>query len=765
MRRWLDRAYQILFVITGLGLSAGGVVYLLGAPWLGRTIWAVCIAGMLTVLLWQTTQQLFNREAGVDLLALLTMGGALVLGQYLAGVVIAFMLASGRALEEYAGRRARSTLTALLENAPRTGHRYRDGVLESIGVEAVISGDRLAVRAGETVPVDGIICGSETAVLDEAALTGESLPVTREPGQSVRSGVVNAGQTFDMQATATAANSTYTGIVRLVQEAQRGKAPLTRMADRYALWFVPIALGVAGIAWLVSNDAVRALAVLVVATPCPLILAVPVAIVAGISRAAKRGVLIKNGGALETLAQVRVMLFDKTGTLTRGSARMTGIETRGRVSQEDLLYFAASLDQASIHVSARAIVAEAHRRGLRLSLPSDVTETPGIGVIGLVDGRRIAVGSYRSLGETQSDDPWVRSVLRRMALQGLSGAFVTLDGMVQGALLLADEIRLEAAKALRGLRQAGIERTVMVSGDRLDVAETIATALGIDRVLAERAPVDKVGAVEDERGTRKIAMVGDGINDAPALAAADVGIAMGARGAAASAEAADVVLLVDRLDRLGEALRIAKRSRHIAWQSVIVGMGMSVMAMLVAALGWLPPVWGALLQEFIDVAVIMNALRALMGDRYDAALQTLPAELVQELHAEHDALLPVLDRIDSASQALDNRSDTAIRSELQAVSRLLNETLLPHEQNDETHLYPKLADVLQGVDPMAAMSRTHREIFHLARLYRQLVAALPPGDLPEFELHELRRLLFSLGAILRLHFAQEDEIFQMVAPA
>ncbi len=763
MENWLDRAYQGLFAATGAGLVGGGAAWLLGRPGIAVAVWAACIVAMLVVLLFETVQQLLKREAGVDLLALLTMAGALALGQYLAGVVIAFMLASGRALEEYAGRRARSTLTALLENAPREARRYSDGALETIAVEAVFPGDRLAVRAGEIVPVDGVLCDT-SAVLDEAALTGESVPVTHQPGAALRSGAVNAGQAFDMEATATAGDSTYTAIVRLVREAQSGKAPFTRMADRYALWFVPVALVIAGLAWVISGDPVRGLAVLVVATPCPLILAAPVAIVSGISRAARRGVLIKSGAALEALAQVRVMLFDKTGTLTRGSARVTGIETREGVPRERILHLAASLDQASAHVSAQAIVAEARRRGMQLALPAEVNETPGAGVTGVVDGQRVAVGSYRWLTQGQGEDQWARGVLRRMSLQGVAGAFVAVDGVVQGALLLADEIRLETAKALRSLRDAGIERTVMVSGDRLDVAETIATALGIDTVLAERSPADKVEAVEGELGERKIAMVGDGINDAPALAAADVGIAMGARGAAASADAADVVLLVDRLDRLADALTVARRSRRIAWQSVSAGMALSVVAMLVAAFGWLPPVWGALLQELIDVAVIINALRALLAGYGESRVRALPADLVQELHAEHDTLLPVLDRIDAASQALGSQPDVATRQELEDIARMLSDTLLPHEREDEERLYPKLAQALRGIDPMAAMSRTHREIFHLARLYGQLVSALPPDHVPEFELHELRRLLFSLGAILRLHFAQEEEIFQTLAP-
>jgi heavy metal translocating P-type ATPase len=755
---WLARKHQILFLLTALGLVPGATGWWSGNAVLRDGAWAACAIGMLLVLIWDIVRSLRRGEAGVDVLALLTMFGALALGEFLAGAVIAFMLASGRALEEYAARRARGELTALLANAPRTAHRYRGDTLETIEVEQVSVGDQLIVRPGETVPVDGVLTAS-AATLDEAALSGESVPVVRHTSETLRSGAVNAGQPFEMRAIATAKDSTYTAIVRLVEQARSGKAPFTRMADRYALLFVPLTILLAALAWALSGDAVRALAVLVVATPCPLILAAPVAIVSGISRAARRGILIKNGGALEALAGVTIVLFDKTGTLTRGSAHLSGIETHHDTMPDELLRLAASLDQVSMHVSAQAIVAEARRRELPLSLPESVEETPGEGLAGTVDGHAVAVGSHRWIGERAESGDWANGILHRMALQGQAGAFVAVDGILRGALLLRDEIRLETPKALRELRQAGVRRLIMVSGDRVDVAETIANALGIDTVLAESSPADKVSAVEEERRGGGTLMIGDGINDAPALAAADVGVAMGARGASASCEAADVVLMVDRIDRLPEALAVAKRSRDIARQSVTVGMALSILAMLIAALGYLPPVWGALLQELIDVAVILHALRALASGRTRTP-QSLPPEIVQHLHDEHALLTPLLDRIDAAALILNNPDSGGVRQEIEEVAQLLQDRLLPHEREDESVLYPKLQRVLLGTDPMAAMSRTHREIFHLARLYGNLVAELPPDPLPEFELHELRRLLFSLGAILRLHFAQEEELFQ-----
>ncbi len=761
MSHWKAHLQQILLVTTGAGLAAGGVSWAMGHLLASHAAWATTAVIMLVAVAVDILVQLRRGKTGVDILALLAILGALLLDQYFAGGVIAFMLASGHALEEYAGRRAQRELSALLARQPRTAHRYIDGSLEEVLLERILPGDRLLVRVGEMIPVDGLLL-SDSAMLDEAALTGESLPVSYKKGAALRSGTVNAGQPVELEAMRAAADSTYAGVIRLVSEAREGKAPFTRLADRYALWFIPVTLVIAGAAWLTTGQPVRALAVLVVATPCPLILAAPVAIISGISLAARRGILIKNGGTLEALARARTVMFDKTGTLTTGLVRLAGIETDGALAPDEALRLAASLDQASQHVSARAIVEEARRRSLPLTPPEQVNETPGAGLAGYVGAQHVRIGQFDWLASGEPPSTWASGVLRKMALQGQSGAFLEVDGRICAALLLADEIRLDTARALRELRRAGIRRTVMVSGDRQDVAQTIASALGIDTVLAERAPADKVAAVETERSEAATVMVGDGINDAPALAAADIGIAMGARGAAASSEAADAVLLVDRLDRLAEAIFLARRSRRIALQSVLAGMGLSIGAMGFAAFGFITPVFGALLQEIIDVAVIANALRALAPMRTLRRQRTMPGEVIAHLRTEHDTLLPILDRIDAAAQAISGTPSDGTRQELEAVAEVLRRELLPHEREDEQTLYPKLAGVLRGTDPMAAMSRTHREIFHLARLYERLINDLPPGPLPEFELGQIRRLLYSLGAILRLHFAQEDEVFQAV---
>jgi heavy metal translocating P-type ATPase len=386
---------------------------------------------------------------------------------------------------------------------------------------------------------------------------------------------------------------------------------MSRMADRYALLFLAVTVVLAVVAWALTGDPIRAVAVLVVATPCPLILAVPVAIVSGLSRAAKLGILIKGGKAIETLARVRSLVIDKTGTLTVGQATIVSAETADGVSGDELLRIVASLDQASKHVIAQTIVAEARRKDLILAVPSDVTETPGEGVTGTVEGHKVVVGGLRFVTGKIPDAGF--SLLPHDRPPGALAVAVAIDGSLAGVLVLADELRAGTEALLRELRSMGIERIVLATGDRHEVAESIAAGLSLDLVRSELTPDQKILVVLSERKNGPVMMIGDGVNDAPALAAADVGVAMGAKGAAASAEAADVVLLVDHLDRILPAIRIARRSRYIALESVVAGIGLSTLAMIAAAVGLLAPVQGALLQEVIDVAVIFNALRALRG--------------------------------------------------------------------------------------------------------------------------------------------------------
>jgi heavy metal translocating P-type ATPase len=755
-------------LLTGIaiaGILVGAAARLAGFAGPAAALWALTTAVVLVPLALTVLADLRRGELGVDLIALLAMAGSLALGEYLAGAVIALMLSGGQALEAFAGARARRELAALAARAPREVHRYEDGRLTSPPIEEVRAGDLLLVKPGEVLPVDGLV-EDEAAVLDESALTGESRPVERPAGELARSGPVNGGGPFKMRAVATAAESTYAGIVRMVSEAEASKAPFVRLADRYAAVFLPLTLGLAGLAWALSGDPVRALAVLVVATPCPLLLAAPVAILSGVSRSARRGVIVKGGAALEALARARVLLLDKTGTITTGMPSLSGIETFGEEAEPEILRLAASLDQVSQHVLAAAVVRAARERGLTLSFPTGVAERPGWGIKGEVDGHQVAVGK---LSWIDTNGPGgvlpagVRRVRRQTALDGSSSVFVGIDGRVAGTLILHDPIRLDSPRALRALRRAGIERVVLVTGDHPEVAETVGAGIGADLVLAERSPEEKVEAVLAERSRGLTLMVGDGINDAPALAAADVGVAMGARGATASAESADVVITVDRLDRLAEALAIARRSRAIAVQSVAVGMGLSLAAMVAAAAGYLPPVAGALLQEAIDVAVILNALRALGGGRQRPHPEE--EELSRRYRAEHGLLLPDVDRLRTVADRLDEMPPQEVRRELADLRRFLDERLVPHEQTEDATLYPLVARAMGGEDPTASMSRAHLEIAHLVRLFGRLVDELPadttsagePTPLAPDDLRDLRRILYGLHAVLRLHFAQEDE--------
>jgi heavy metal translocating P-type ATPase len=703
-------------------------------------------------------------RTGVDLVALLAMVGSILLGEYLTGAVIAAMYATGQALESFAQGRAEHELSALLARSPGVAHRYEDGDLTSVPAGDIREGDLLLVKPGEVVPVDGLVV-SGLAALDESAVTGESRIVVREPSDRVASGVVNAGDPFDLRAIASADASTYAGIVRLVREASASKAPFVRLADRYALFFLVASLGLAGLSWLLSGDPVRALAVLVVATPCPLLLAAPIAIVAGVSRSARRGVIVKGGAALEALADARTLLMDKTGTLTTGRPRVERVAVPVGGDADRVLALAASLDQVSPHVLASAIVHAARERALPLTLPSGVREQAGAGVRGHVGKLAVAVGNRDFVASGRSLPEWARTVRQQVLMEGSSAVFVEVSGQLAGVIVLEDPIRAETPRALRLLRQAGIRRIVMVTGDHPAVAESVAAALGVDGVLAERAPAEKVEAVHAERAGSKggIAMIGDGINDAPALAAADVGVAMGARGATASSEAADVVITVDRLDRLGEAIGIARRARGIALQSVLLGMGLSVLAMIAAALGLLQPVVGAILQEIIDVVVILNALRALSGGSVPVVRLAGWNELHARLEAEHTQLRPLIGRLQHAADVLDATPPTALRDSLEQLSDELEDRLLRHEQMEETSVYPALAGAIGGGDPMAVLSGSHREIFHLVRLLRRMVGGIEPDGADPDELRDIRRVLYSLHAILTLHMDQEEEIYQTVS--
>ncbi|HEX8975448.1 MAG TPA: heavy metal translocating P-type ATPase [Solirubrobacteraceae bacterium] len=612
----LERRAQILAAVAVVGIAAGGLLHLVGSGAAGQWVWGAAVALLAAELSLEVGRTVIvERSFGVDTIALVAMIGALALNQELAGAVIGLMFSGGAALETVASRRARRELTALVQRAPKVAQLQVDNHLQEVPVEQVRIGDVVVVRTGEVVPVDGVVLSPE-AVVDTSTLTGEPLPETVGRGMPVLSGSANAGAPFDVRANRPAADSAYTALVRLVEQAQTQRAPFVRMADRYAGFFLPATMAVAGLAWALSGDPVRALAVVVVATPCPLILAVPIALVSGLSRAARAGVIVKGAGTIETLGEARTVLFDKTGTLTVGTPDIRTIVPRGSIEPGELLRLAASVDRLSAHVLGQALVNTAQKAGLELTLPSDIHEEPGQGIRGTVDGRRIAVGSRAFMSAAGIPEPEVASSALTTHGSGETSVLVAIDGHIAGVIIMADELRPDAEKIVERLRKEGIRHVAMLSGDRRSVAERVGIELGVDRVYAEQSPEDKLGVVRTlsaDPALRPVVMVGDGINDAPALALADVGIAMGAAGATVSSETADAVITVDRIDRVADALHTGRRALHIARQSVLGGMGMSLAAMGVAAAGYLAPVGGAMLQEGIDLAVILNALRALRG--------------------------------------------------------------------------------------------------------------------------------------------------------
>jgi heavy metal translocating P-type ATPase len=751
----------VLVAVTVGALAAGGIAWLAGLRQVADGCWIAGTAVAVAPAVVWVLAALRRGWVGVDLIAVLSLIGTLLVGEYLAGALIAVMLAGGRALEAAAERRASHDLRALLEHAPRIARRLVGSVASVIALDEVAVDDLLVVGPGEVVPVDGRIAGA-VAVLDESVLTGEPLQVERGIGEPVRSGVVNAGSAFEMRATATATASTYAQIVRLAAQAHAENAPVVRLADRYAAWFLPLTLLVAGGAWLASGSAVRAVAVLVVATPCPLLLAAPVAIVSGLSRASRHGVVIRNGGALEKLGRATTLVMDKTGTLTTGRPVVIDVAAAPGRDAIEVLRLAASVDQLSPHVLAEAIVTEALARGLRLSLPAELVEEPGRGVTATIGDQRIQVGK---MGRDTVSAEWARAAMNRALLDTAAIAWVCIDGRPAGAVLLRDPLRRHAPRTVRRLRSAGLNRLVMLTGDRIEPAQEVAAVLGLDEVYAEQSPTDKVAAVRAEQDRAVTVMVGDGVNDAPALAAASVGVAMGARGATASSEAADIVLTTDRLDRLADAMDIARWSRRIAVQSAVVGMGLSVAAMAIAAIGWIPPAAGALLQEGIDIAVIVNALRALRGNpAVEVDLPATTEQMLRRFDAEHDELRDTVGLLRDAADRLAAAPD---ESALQAIARahtLLTDRILPHERAEETQLYPALAHPLGTGEATATMSRTHAEIQRLSdRIGAHVALAQNRGAIGTDQVDDLLTCLYGLYTLLRLHFVQEEENYFTLA--
>lgn len=601
IRRYPIVAITLLVAAIGGALALSG--YLTIAQW-GISGFALLIAAIQA---FGMIKNLIGGRWGIDALAIMAIVATVAVGEFWASLVIVLMLSGGEALEDFAEGRARRELRSLLERAPQNAHRLVNaaGEIEEITVSAVAVGDRLLVRPSEVVPVDGVL-ESEAGSFDESSLTGESVPVERMKGQELLSGSLNGQVAAIMVASARAENSQYQRIVALVTDAAQSKAPLVRLADRYAVPFTIGALIVAGLAWLLSGDPVRFAEVLVVATPCPLLIAAPVAFMGGMSRASRFGIIVKGGGTLEKLSRARTVGFDKTGTLTLGSPVVVDVRSSHGITDNELLTLVASAEIYSSHVLATAIVNDAHERGLELSSATKAREEATNGVVALFDHREVVVGKLRFVQEHAPE-----AVATTMK-SGEMSVYVAVDGKFAGSIILSDRVRGNSASTISDLRALGITRFLMLTGDAMQTALHVAEGLGIHEVHAELLPEDKVDIVKSVQ-ERPIIMVGDGVNDAPVLAVSDVGIAMGARGSTAASESADVVIVLDDISKTVEAVVIGKRTMVVALQSIWLGIALSVGLMFLGAFGFLPAIVGAALQEVVDLATILNALRALGG--------------------------------------------------------------------------------------------------------------------------------------------------------
>jgi len=600
------REYPI-FALVAVVMIIGFILQLAGAGhitnWL--LIGASTIAALQIVI--EMVKTVREGGLGLDVLALSAIVVGVLLQEYWAAVVIALMLTGGEALEDYAERRATNELTGLLDRAPKQAHVLgKDGEATNVRIESVTVGDHVLVKPGEVIPIDGKIIEGTTS-LDESSLTGESLPVAKTSGDDVMSGAVNVDAAITIEAVHTSADSQYSQIIKLVQEATTAKSPFVRLADRYSLPFTAVSYAIAFAAWAISGDVHRFLEVIVVATPCPLLIGAPVAIISGMSRAAKHGIIIKNGSSLERLAAIKSIGFDKTGTLTKGKPVVEAVETYGGMKEQDVLALAAAIESNSAHILAEAVTDEAKNRKVKPITVRNVSEEPGFGLRADWNNKKVLLGKYAFLHNNDATFPDENEA----AENERTTTFVAVDGQVVGALHFTDEIREEAKQTIIDLKQSGVEHILMLTGDNESVAKNIAEQVGITEVYAGLLPKDKVTGIKNiDKSYHPTGMVGDGVNDAPVLAASDVGIALGARGSTAASESADVVIMLDDVHKVAQAVRIARRTIRIGLQSIWAGIIISVGMMLVFSTGHFPAVLGAALQEVVDVVVIINALRA-----------------------------------------------------------------------------------------------------------------------------------------------------------
>lgn len=591
--------FRKLMVIFGIGILA--LILEFGFH---LNLWAqilISIVG-LTLAVSMTIEMiktLRSGKYGVDLLAIMAILSTLAVGQYWASLIILLMLVGGDTLEDYAANKAGSELKALLEHAPEKAHIIQaDGSIKDTTLEEVQIGDQLIVKPGEQVPVDGVVTkGSGT--FDESSLTGESKPVEKQVKSELMSGSINGNSAIEYQATKLASDSQYQKIIRLVRESQNQPAHFVRLADRYAVPFTIIALIISGIAWIVSGDPNRFAQVLVVASPCPLILAAPIALVSGMSRTSRNGIIVKSGTSIEKMALLKKIFFDKTGTITTGELSLNKVLPAPGFTKEQLLQYAASVEQQSNHVLAVSLLHDYQGQLLPLK---NLEEKTAQGVQAQIQGKMVKAGKMDFVNpghNVQSSDPTI---------------FVSIDGQYAGKITLVDQIRPEAQETISHLRNLNIKHLEMLTGDNQITAQKISQHAGLTEYHANLLPEDKIKALKaTPKAQRPMGMVGDGVNDAPALAIADVGIAMGAKGSTAASESADVVILKDDLSRLVRAIIISRETMSIAKQAVLIGIFICTALMLIAAFGIIPTIIGALLQEVIDTVSILWSLKARHG--------------------------------------------------------------------------------------------------------------------------------------------------------
>ena len=597
-----------LFAIVGI-LLGSVEQYIFNLPDFARALWTIALIGAGFPVVWRTLRAARQGNYATDLVASLSIVTAAIIGQPLAGLVIVLMQTGGESLERFAERRASAAVRELEKAAPRIAHLVTgDRGLIDVPVGELNVGDVFLVRPGEMVPCDGLVL-SGISEIDASQLTGEAIPVPAHEGSPLMSGSLNAHGVLSVRATARAAESQYSKIVELVREAQASKSPLQRLADRYAVWFTPATLVVCVVTFALTRSWTNVLSVLVVATPCPLILATPVALIGGINRAARRKIIVRHGAAIEMLSDATLAVFDKTGTLTIGKPSVRSVVALPGFTEREVLRDAAAVEQGSSHLLARVVVEEGEKRYGRLPQATQHRESPGEGLTGMVGNAEVVVGSRAFVARhaTASLDAFDTVEDDEAGLR----AYVLLSGKPAGMIEYADSLRPELKSFLATLSELGLSRTVLLSGDRAANARAVGLAAGIKEAYGELLPADKATMVSRFRAHGEVVlMVGDGTNDAPALSAADVGVALAGHGGGVTSEAADVVILVDDLSKVGEAVAISRRTMRLARQSIVTGLVLSGIAMIFAAYGFIQPTEGALLQEAIDVAVILNALRA-----------------------------------------------------------------------------------------------------------------------------------------------------------